>query len=128
MAWDRRLWLRLSALSGLISVAAGAFAAHGVADPGSRDLLRTGASYEAVHALAVLAVVALFDARARRAAWPATFFLLGSLLFSGSLYAIALGGPRWLGAVTPVGGLLFMAGWATLAWAAGEISPRAAEP
>jgi uncharacterized membrane protein YgdD (TMEM256/DUF423 family) len=120
MAWDRKLWIRLAALSGLISVAAGAFAAHGVADAAPRDWLRTGANYEAIHALAVLAVAALFPAGARRAAWPPPLFLLGSLLFSGSLYAMALGAPRWLGAVTPLGGLLFMAGWAALAWAAAE--------
>jgi len=120
MTWDRRLWIRLAALSGFFSVAAGAFAAHGVADPGAREWLRTGASYEAIHALATLAVVALFPTGARRAAWPPVLFLLGSVLFSGSLYAMALGAPRWLGAVTPFGGLLFLAGWATLAWAAGE--------
>jgi uncharacterized membrane protein YgdD (TMEM256/DUF423 family) len=120
MAWDRRLWIRLAALSGLVSVAAGAFAAHGVADPAARDWLHTGANYEAIHALAVLAVAALFPSGARRVGWPSALFLLGSLLFSGSLYVMALGGPRWLGAVTPVGGLLFLAGWATLAWAAGE--------
>jgi uncharacterized membrane protein YgdD (TMEM256/DUF423 family) len=121
MAWDRRLWIRLAALSGLVSVAAGAFAAHGVADPVAKDLLRTGATYQALHALAVLAVAALFQAPARRAGWPPALFLLGTLLFSGSLYAMALGGPRWIGAVTPLGGLLFMAGWAMLAWAAGEL-------
>jgi uncharacterized membrane protein YgdD (TMEM256/DUF423 family) len=120
MALDRRLWIRLAALSGLISVAAGAFAAHRVADPGAKEWLRTGANYEAVHALATLAVAALFPAGSRRAGWPQALFLLGSLLFSGSLYAMAFGGPRWLGAVTPLGGLLFLAGWATLAWAAGE--------
>jgi uncharacterized membrane protein YgdD (TMEM256/DUF423 family) len=120
MTWDRRLWIRLAALSGLISVAAGAFAAHGVSDTGAREWLRTGASYEAIHALAVLAVAALFPAETRRARWPPAFFLLGAVLFSGSLYAMAMGGPRWLGAVTPLGGLLFLAGWAALAWAAGE--------
>lgn len=114
------MWIRLAGLSGFISVAAGAFAAHGVADPMAREWLRTGASYEAIHALATLAVAALFAAGGRRAAWPPALFLLGSLLFSGSLYAMALGGPRWLGAVTPLGGLLFLAGWAALAWAAGE--------
>jgi uncharacterized membrane protein YgdD (TMEM256/DUF423 family) len=120
MAWDRRLWIRLAALSGFLSVVAGAFAAHGVTDPSAKEWLRTGASYEAVHALATLAVAALFAPGARRGGWPPALFLLGSLFFSGSLYAMALGGPRWLGAVTPLGGLLFLAGWAMLAWAAGE--------
>lgn len=120
MAWDRRLWIRLAALSGFISVAAGAFAAHGVADPSAKDWLHTGANYEAIHALAVLAVAGLLPAGSHRAGWPTALFLLGSVLFSGSLYAMALGGPRWLGLVTPLGGLLFLVGWATLAWAAGE--------
>jgi uncharacterized membrane protein YgdD (TMEM256/DUF423 family) len=120
MAWSRRLWIRLAAASGLISVAAGAFAAHGIADPSAKEWLRTGANYEAIHALATLAAAALFPAAARRAGWPPALFLLGSLLFSGSLYAMALGAPRWFGAVTPLGGVLFLAGWAALAWAAGE--------
>jgi uncharacterized membrane protein YgdD (TMEM256/DUF423 family) len=128
MAWDRRRWITLGALSGLISVAAGAFGAHGAADPSARDLLRTGASYEATHALATLAVAALFPTETRRAMWPPAFFLLGSLFFSGSLYAMAMGGPRWLGAVTPIGGLLLMAGWATLAWAAQEQASRERDP
>ena len=127
MAWDRKLWIRLAALSGLVSVAAGAFAAHGVVDATPREWLRTGANYEAIHALATLAVAALFPAGARRAPWPTALFLLGSLLFSGSLYAMALGGPRWFGAVTPLGGLLFLAGWAALAWAVGERSESAAD-
>lgn len=120
MTWDRRLWIRLAALSGLVSVAAGAFGAHGVADPTAKEWLRTGATYQALHALAILAVAALFPAPAGRSRWPQALFLLGTLFFSGSLYAMALGAPRWFGAVTPLGGLLFLAGWAALAWAAGE--------
>lgn len=123
MAWDRRLWIRLAGASGLVSVIAGAFGAHGVAEAVAKELLRTGANYEAVHALATLACAALFPAGARRAAWPPALFLLGSIFFSGSLYAMALGGPAWLGAVTPLGGLMFMAGWASLVWAAGERPP-----
>jgi uncharacterized membrane protein YgdD (TMEM256/DUF423 family) len=125
MAWDRRLWIRLAAVSGLISVAAGTFAAHGTADPGAKELLHTGGNYEALHALATLGAAALFPAGARRAGWPPALFLLGSLLFSGSLYTLALGGPRWVGAVTPFGGALFLVGWAALAWAAGERRPGA---
>ena len=120
MTWDRRLWIRLAALSGFVSVVAGAFAAHGIVDPGAKELLRTGANYEAIHALATLVAAALFSAGPRRGGWPPALFLFGSLLFSGSLYAMALGGPRWLGAVTPLGGLMFLAGWATLALAAGD--------
>jgi len=115
----RRLWIRLAAASGFISVAAGAFGAHGVSDPAVRDLLRTGASYQAIHALAALAAIALPSGRPRPAAWSAGLFLLGSALFSGSLYAMALGAPKMTGAITPIGGVLFLAGWVTLAFAAG---------
>ena len=111
----RPLWLRLAAVSGFVSVAVGAFAAHGVTDPSAKELLRTGSIYEAIHALATLAC-GMFGARARAAA---ALFLVGSLLFSGSLYALAAGAPRILGAITPLGGLAFLAGWAVLAWAAG---------
>ncbi len=124
---DRRLWIRLAAASGFISVAAGAFGAHGVTDPTARDLLRTGASYQAIHALAALACIGLISGRPRRAAWPAALFLVGSALFSGSLYAMALGAPRMIGAITPIGGVLFLAGWVTLAFAAGAADAAAGD-
>ena len=117
MGWDRRSWTALAALSGLISVAAGAFAAHGLSDPAAREWMRAGATWQAIHALAVLAASALTVTGAPRARWASAFFLAGSALFSGSLYATALGAPRWLGVVTPLGGLLFLAGWVVLAWA-----------
>jgi uncharacterized membrane protein YgdD (TMEM256/DUF423 family) len=120
MRWDRRSWIRLAAISGLISVAAGAFAAHGATDPAARDLLRTGAQYQAVHALATLAWAALSAADRTRGGWTPALFLGGSALFSGSLYALALGAPKLAGAVTPLGGLLFLAGWASLAWSGGS--------
>ncbi len=120
MRWDRRAGIRLAAASGFVSVAAGAFAAHGATDPAARDLLRTGANHEAIHALAALACAVLFKGWPRRAAVAAGLFLAGSALFSGSLYAMAFGAPRLMGAVTPVGGVMFLAGWATLAWAAGQ--------
>jgi uncharacterized membrane protein YgdD (TMEM256/DUF423 family) len=107
-------WISLAALSGLLSVVAGAIATHAISDPGARELLRTGANYEAIHALAALAAVAL-TRNAERPAWIApALFLGGTVLFSGSLYALALGAPRWTGAITPFGGLSFMAGWAVL--------------
>jgi uncharacterized membrane protein YgdD (TMEM256/DUF423 family) len=58
---------------------------------------------------------------ARRGRFAPAFFLAGIVLFSGSLYAMALGAPRWLGAVTPIGGLCFLAGWAALGWAARDL-------
>jgi len=115
-----RPWLTGAALAGFLSVAFGAFAAHGIADPKAQEWLRTGALYGFVHALAVFAAASLRSGRARLVP---PVLLAGVALFSGSLWAMALGGPRWLGAVTPIGGLCFLAGWALLAWAAA----RAAE-
>jgi len=111
--WARANWLTLAALAGFASVAFGAFAAHGIGDPRAQELLRTGSLYGFVHALATLATGVLTP-RARLA--PA-LFLAGVLLFSGSLYALALGAPPLVGAITPVGGLSFLAGWLALAWA-----------
>lgn len=119
--WTPRLWTSLAAVTGLIAVAMGAFAAHGMSDPTARELLRTGAQYAGLHAVATLACVGLIAAGARRARFAPGFFLGGIVLFSGSLFALALGAPRWTGAITPIGGLLFLTGWAVLAWAAGGL-------
>ena len=113
-----RLGLGLAALAGLTAVAAGAFAAHGIDDPAAREWLRTGSTYALVHVLAVFACEILMARGGGPARFAAPLFLGGVLLFSGSLFAMALGAPRWLGAVTPVGGVMFLAGWAVLAWAA----------
>jgi uncharacterized membrane protein YgdD (TMEM256/DUF423 family) len=121
MAWSPRSWMGLAALSGLTSVAIGAFAAHGVKDPQTQSLLRTGSTYQAIHSLASLVTPLFLQMGARRARHAPGFFLAGVLLFSGSLYALALGAPRWIGAVTPLGGLAFMLGWGVLAWAAWEL-------
>jgi len=116
--WSRRNWLTLAAAGGFASVAVGAFAAHGVADPRAQELLRTGALYGFMHSLANFACAAAMQVGARRARFAPAFFLSGVLLFSGSLYALAFGAPRWVGVATPLGGLCFLAGWAVLAWAA----------
>lgn len=113
-----RLWMILAALGGLASVGFGAFGAHGVSDPKLQGWLRTGAEYGLVHCLAVFACALVWQMGGGRAAIAAPLFLAGVVVFSGSLYAMGLGGPRWLGAVTPIGGLTFMAGWLILAWAA----------
>jgi uncharacterized membrane protein YgdD (TMEM256/DUF423 family) len=115
--WSSRTWLSLAAVGGFLSVAFGAFAAHGVADPRAQELLRTGSLYGFVHCLATFAAAAVQQMGARRARFAPPFFILGMVLFSGTLYALALGAPRWLGAVTPLGGLCFLAGWTVLAWA-----------
>jgi len=115
---SRRDGLTLAAIGGFLSVGFRAFAAHGIADPRAQELLRTGSLYGFVHSLAVFAAAAAQQSGAARARFAPPLFLAGVLLFSGSLYAMALGAPRWLGAVTPIGGLCFLAGWIVLAWAA----------
>jgi uncharacterized membrane protein YgdD (TMEM256/DUF423 family) len=116
--WNRRNWLTLAALSGFTSVALGAFAAHGTHDPRAQELLRTGSLYGFVHALATFAAAGLMQMGATRARFAPPLFLAGALLFCGSLYGLAFGAPSLLGAVTPFGGLCFLAGWIVLAWAA----------
>jgi uncharacterized membrane protein YgdD (TMEM256/DUF423 family) len=113
--------MMLAALAGFVSVAVGAFAAHGVGDPAAKELLKTGSTYAFMHAMATFACAIFLQLGARRARFAPALFLPGVVLFSGSLYALAAGAPRWVGAFTPFGGLMFLAGWATLAWAALEI-------
>lgn len=105
------VWL-VAGLSGAMAVAAGAFGAHGASGQAA-EWLRTGAQYQMVHAVAALAVLRLVEPKG-----PAVLLLSGGLLFGGTLYLMALGLPRWLGAVTPIGGLLLIAGWLWLACAA----------
>ncbi len=106
-----------------VGVVLGAFAAHGLAgrlEAVKLEAFRTGVHYQMLHALALLLVAALArgDLVAASGARVASIcFLIGVLLFSGSLYGLALGGPRWLGPVTPLGGTFFIAGWAALVWA-----------
>jgi len=121
MTWTRRTWITLAACTGFLSVAIGAFAAHGVADPQAKEWLRLGATYGFTHAMASFASATFMQIGARRARFAPAFFLSGVLLFSGSLYAMALGAPRWFGAITPIGGTLFLVGWAVLIWAAAGV-------
>ena len=117
-----RLFVMLGAASGFIAVAAGAFGAHALRARLAPDLLavfETAARYQMYHALALLAV-AWVAARWPGALpqWAGWLFVVGTVLFSGSLYALALSGVRWLGAITPLGGAAFLAGWICLALAA----------
>lgn len=114
---ELRPYLFLAALGGLSAVAFGAFGAHGLTDQAAQGWMHTGALYAFVHVLAVFAAGFLLTRGARRARFAPPAFLIGVLLFSGSLFSMALGAPRWLGAVTPLGGVAFMVGWAILAWA-----------
>jgi uncharacterized membrane protein YgdD (TMEM256/DUF423 family) len=114
---DRRLGT-IGAVAAALSVAAGAFGAHALRDrlpPDDLAVFDVAVRWHALHALAVVAVS--LAARGPRGAFRAAgfAFLGGLLLFSGSLYALALGAPRWAGAITPVGGVLFLAGWALTA-------------
>ena len=115
-----RIWLTLGAVWGLLTVALGAFGAHGLRGRIADDLLvtwGTGADYLGMHALALLAcgLLALHIPGSRLIGAAAWCFVVGSLLFSGSLFALVLTGMRGLGAVTPFGGTLLIAGWALLA-------------
>jgi uncharacterized membrane protein YgdD (TMEM256/DUF423 family) len=119
-------WISISALLGGTSVILGAFAAHGLqgrVDEKALEWVRTGAHYQMVHALALLGW-ALFAAYKKDAlplgSLPGWGFALGSVIFSGTLYAMAFGAPRWFGAITPVGGLLLICAWFALAWQAGS--------
>ncbi len=121
--WSRRSWLTLAAASGFIAVAVGAFAAHVVTDPQTKELLKTGALYGFMHAMATVACAVFMQLGAQRARFAPAFFLSGVLLFSGSLFAMAAGAPRLIGVVTPIGGLCFLTGWVILIWAARGIDP-----
>ncbi len=112
----------VAALSALVAVAAGAFGAHGLRGQLTPDLLavfETGARYQMFHALAMLGLGVWREQRPAAGLVPAAWaFALGTLLFSGSLYALALTGVRTWGAVTPLGGVAFLVGWAMVARAA----------
>jgi uncharacterized membrane protein YgdD (TMEM256/DUF423 family) len=117
------IWLLIAAINGFLAVAAGAFGAHGLQgrlDAHAMQVFETGARYHMYHALAIglAALAARNPAAATGANAAAAFFLAGIILFSGSLYLLALTGTRTLGLVTPFGGLAFLVGWATLAWTA----------
>jgi uncharacterized membrane protein YgdD (TMEM256/DUF423 family) len=112
-----RVWLAIAGLGGLASVIAGALAAHLGADGRAAELLRTGALYGMVHAAALIAVIGLAQGREPRrgaAAVAGWSFALGIVLFSGSLFALAAAEARWLGWVTPFGGVALILGWAAL--------------
>jgi len=113
-----RAWLIAAAIGGFLSVAAGAAAAHLPAGERAAELLRTGAVYGMVHAAALIAVTAMAQSPGRLglaltiAGWS---FAGGMLLFSISLFALALTGREWLGMITPFGGAGLLVGWAALA-------------
>ena len=99
----------LAAVSAAMAVAAGAFGAHGASGPQQAEWLRTGGMYQLVHAVAALAIMGV-------ARGPAVLLLAGGAIFAVTLYIMAIGGPRWLGAITPIGGTLLISGWLWAAW------------
>jgi uncharacterized membrane protein YgdD (TMEM256/DUF423 family) len=131
------VWVRVGALLGALAVAIGAFGAHGLKgmlDRAVREggrtqadadhalaVFETGTRYHLAHALAVVAVGLVMMVRgvdgARGLSTAGWSFVVGCVLFSGSLYLLGVTGLRWLGAITPFGGLALIAGWIALAWA-----------
>ena len=117
----QRIFFVIGALSAFIGVAAGAFGAHGLKSRISSEMLsifEVGVRYQLYHAFA------LISAAWALSKWPSPLiktsgwlFLIGTILFSGSLYLLSVSGVRWYGVITPLGGLAFLAGWACLAWA-----------
>lgn len=119
-----RTFVVAAAVLGFVGVALGAFGAHALRDtlsPRDLEIFETAVRYQLIHAVALLGVAAAW------ARWPDVstplaaagwLFVGGTVVFSGSLYALVLTGVRGLGAVTPIGGVAFLAGWAALAWAA----------
>lgn len=121
-----RFFLIAGALSAALAVVLGAFGAHGLRGRLPADLLaiyQTGCQYHVYHALGMLAVgllgLHLPASTALRAS--GCLMLAGTVLFSGSLYLLAITGQRWLGAITPLGGVAFIGAWLLLAWAARDL-------
>jgi uncharacterized membrane protein YgdD (TMEM256/DUF423 family) len=126
MTNSHRFPLLAAGVFGIAGVALGAFGAHGLqtllAERGTAHAWESAARYQLLHTVALLAAAAWLrtatGAAAARIGWAARCWSAGILLFSGSLYWLAAGGPRWLGPVTPLGGVAFMAGWLCVALAA----------
>ncbi|MGD2036806.1 MAG: DUF423 domain-containing protein [Desulfobacterales bacterium] len=117
-----RVFFLFGALSALVGVAAGAFGAHGLKgrlEPEMLSVFEVAVRYQMYHAFALIA------AAWSQTKWPSRFvtiggwlFVVGTVLFSGSLYMLSMSGEKWLGMITPLGGLAFLAGWGCMAWAA----------
>lgn len=114
-----KIFLVIAATNGMVAVILGAFGAHALKarlDENALAVWHTAVQYHFVHTLALFALSILMQQNARSGALTASavLFTLGLLFFSGSLYLLALGGPRWLGPITPLGGAFFIAAWASL--------------
>ena len=110
-------WMLAAALLGALGVILGAFGAHGLQTRLSAEQLEswdTAVRYHLLHSVALLALALFAIETGRSIQWPAWLFSLGILFFSGSIYLLVLTGQRWLGPVTPLGGLCLIAGWLSL--------------
>lgn len=116
----QRLLMLIASLSAFVAVLAGAFGAHALRGRISAELLatfETGVRYQMYHALALLSVALAYSRwSVAQFVWAGWLFIAGTVLFSGSLYLLSLTGTRWWGAVTPLGGLCFLGGWAAMVW------------
>lgn len=122
-----RFFLIAGALSAFIAVSMGAFGAHGLSrklSPEDLDIFEVGARYQMYHALGMVLVGIAMERWPRgELAVGGWCFLIGTVIFSGSLYVLTLSGLRWLGAIAPIGGVAFLLGWLSLAWAAWRTGP-----
>lgn len=120
--------IRGAAISGIIGVGAGAFGAHGLKNLVDSALLavwHTAVLYQLIHTLAILLLIGLASHVNETALrWAGRLFAAGIVIFSGSLYVLVLTNIKWLGAITPIGGMCFLAGWLCLALAAGKTATR----
>jgi len=120
------VWFVIGAINGALAVAFGAFGAHGLQgriDAHALSVYETGARYHMYHALAIcLAALGMRGAASQAANYAAAFFLAGIVLFAGSLYILALTGMRAVAIVTPFGGVAFLIGWITLAYAGARLT------
>jgi len=111
------MWISIASLCGLLAVLAGAFGAHGLKGRLTVEQIAswsTASQYHLLHSVVLLALALFASQSGRDIRWPGSLFLAGTVLFSGSIYLLLLTGQKWLGPVTPVGGLLLIAGWASL--------------
>lgn len=121
------VFVSIAAVSGFLAVALGAFGAHGLKGKLSPDMLavyETAVQYHFWHTLALLGVAILLQQGLESGLlrWSGWLFSLGILIFSGSLYVLAISGIKWLGAITPIGGLMFLIAWALLAIASFRVA------
>jgi uncharacterized membrane protein YgdD (TMEM256/DUF423 family) len=119
-----RFWIQAGAICGFLAVGLGAFGAHALeatlVEYDTLSIWETASRYHLAHAVAIVLVPST-----RQCAWrPALWFVLGIIIFSGSLYLMALTNWRWLGMITPIGGLSFLIGWARMFWAFNRHSPK----